>query len=304
MKLGYACINMTLKSQGVSTNRGMKKATFLAKGLPYASQLALENVKDLLTIVQWNVDNGIKAYRMSSDIFPWFSEYEIQTLPDWSQINEILWQTGQLALQNDMRISFHPGRFNILCSPKESVVNNTINELNKHAFVLDMMGLPCNPTHKVNIHIGAAYGDKDKAAADWIRNYHRLSDSAKARLTIENDDRKSLFTTEDLLPISAATSTPIVFDFHHYDCHPGEVDKETALLNALSTWPDSIVPMTHYSSSRKIYEDEKVKDVAHADYLYEQIPHLGQYNFDVMIEAKAKELAVLKYIEDYNLICS
>ena len=69
MNLGYACINMTLsevpKSKRITTNRSMIKKTFLEKGKAYASTLALENVKDLKKILQWNEMNGIKFFRMN-----------------------------------------------------------------------------------------------------------------------------------------------------------------------------------------------------------------------------------------------
>ena len=85
MNLGYACINTTLsdvpKSKRITTNRSMIKKTFQKKGMPYASELALQNVKDLIEILRWNEQNGIKFYRMSSDIFPWMSEYRISDLP-------------------------------------------------------------------------------------------------------------------------------------------------------------------------------------------------------------------------------
>ena len=304
MNLGYACINNTLKQDKITTNRGMIKKTFEERGLSYASELALLNVKDLYKIVEWNTKNGIKVFRMSSDLFPWMSEYDIPTLPDWPEINETLFNIGQLAMQHGMRLSFHPGPFNILCSPREDVVQNTIKELGQHAFILDMMGLPCNQTHKVNIHIGGAYGDKQAAMDRWIHNFQYLSDSAKSRLTIENDDKTGMYAVEDLLYVSEATGVPIVFDFHHYDCHPGTLTKEEALRAALHTWPRNVVPMTHFSSSRKLYEDDKVKNVAHADYIYEEIPYSSIYIFDVVLEAKAKELALVKYLEDYNLIHS
>jgi len=299
MKIGYACINNTLKAEGITTNRGMIKKTFMSKGLPYASELAVQNVRDLYTVMEWNVENGVEAFRISSCLFPWMSEYEITTLKDWPEINEILNDIGQLAIANNMRLSFHPGQFNILCSPKQQVIENTIRELDQHAFILDMMGLPCNQTHKVNIHIGGAYGDKDAAMDRWIENFKRLSDSAKKRLTIENDDKPNMYAVEDLAYVHIRTGVPIVFDFHHHDCHPGQLSKEDALRKALVTWPDGITPMTHFSSSRKLHEDASVKNVAHADYLYSQIPHTEDLEFDVMLEAKAKEAALDKYKKDY-----
>ena len=295
MNIGYACINTELSNQKITTNRGMKKSTFIAKGLSYVSELALANVRDLHKVIQWNVSKDIKVFRISSDLFPWMSEYNFQDLPDWNNILIVLDQIGKLALNSNMRLSFHPGPFNILCSPREDVVNNTINELNKHSLILDLMGLPCNQTHKVNIHIGGAYGDKNSAIERWISNFKKLSLSTKSRLTIENDDKPNMYSVEDLLYVSESTGVPIVFDFHHYDCHPGTMTKEQSLRYSLQTWPSGIVPMTHYSSSKKNYEDSTVKKVAHADYLYDQIPFVNNFIFDVVLEAKAKEQALLKY---------
>lgn len=303
-KLGYACICNTLKEQGITTNRGMIKRTFEAKGIDYCSELALQNVRDLFKIVQWNTRNDIKLFRMSSELFPWMSEYELTDLPDWQKIKNILQAIGKHANENDVRLSFHPGPFNILCSPRQDVVDKTVKELDQHSFILDTMGLEISRRHKVNIHIGGAYGDKVSTINRWIHNFKLLSPSTQQRLTIENDDKPNMYAVEDLVHISVKTGCPIVFDFHHYDCHHGVLSKEDALLTALETWPDNIVPMTHYSSSRKLYEDETAKNVAHADYLYEAIPFTDKYNFYVMLETKMKELALQKYLKDYKLVCN
>ena len=294
---GYACINTELRKDNITTNRSMIKKTFVAKGIPYCSELALQNVRDLFKIVQWNTRNNIKVFRMSSDLFPWISEYELTDLPDWNKILNILKAIGKHANDNKIRLSFHPGPFNILCSPRQDVVDNTIKELNQQCYILDVMGLECSRLHKVNIHIGGAYGDKISAMDRWIENFHKLSSSSKCRLTIENDDRKSLYTVTDLLYVSERTGCPIVFDFHHYDCNPGNLSKEESLKLALSTWDKDITPMTHFSSSRKIYEDSSAKEIAHADYIYEEIPFTDKYNFDVVLETKAKELALQRYLK-------
>ena len=92
MNLGYACINMTLGEQKpkITTNRSMIKKTFLAKGREYAGELSLLNSRDLCEIVKWNVDNGINFFRISSDIFPWASEYNIEDLPQYQKIKTVL----------------------------------------------------------------------------------------------------------------------------------------------------------------------------------------------------------------------
>ena len=301
INLGYACINQTLSKDKITSNRTMIKRTFIAKGIPYCSELALQNTKDLFKIVKWNTRNKINVFRMSSSIFPWMSEYELTDLQDWPEIKNILKAIGKHANDNDVRLSFHPGPFNILCSPKKEVVEKTIKELDQHSFILDTMELEASRRHKINIHIGGAYGDKDAAMNRWCDNFQRLAENTKKRLTLENDDRPSMYAVEDLLHVHSKTNVPIVFDFHHYDCHPGELTKEQALKSALETWPKDIVPLTHFSSSRKIYEDPTVRNIAHADYLYEAIPFTEKYVFDVMLETKAKELGRSRYIKEFAL---
>ena len=100
--LGYACINMHLsnvpKSQRVTTNRSMIKRTFGERGVPYASELALANCRDLLTILKWNHANDIHFFRLSSDLFPWCSEYNLCDLPDFDDICLALQEVGDLML--------------------------------------------------------------------------------------------------------------------------------------------------------------------------------------------------------------
>ena len=114
LTLGYACINMELRKDKIFTNRHMRQKTFEAKGIEYASELNLLNVKDLVKIIQWNIDNGIKVYRMSSDIFTWSSEYEFNQLPDYNEICSILKHAGKLTEETLDRIRKHLKRRNKL----------------------------------------------------------------------------------------------------------------------------------------------------------------------------------------------
>lgn len=100
----------------------MIRRTFLAKGLDYSSSLALQNILDLSAIIEWNAANNIKVFRMTSCLFPWASEYELEQLPDYEAIAAALLRAGDLARLHGQRLSFHPGPFNILSSPKPHVV--------------------------------------------------------------------------------------------------------------------------------------------------------------------------------------
>jgi len=294
MNLGYACINMTLGERGITTNRSMIKKTFMQKGIQYAGELALKNVFDLGAVVQWNIDNNILLYRMSSDIFPWASEYSIESLPQYDEIRDMLRQIGQIATINDVRIGCHPGPFNVLCSPNPTVVQNTIKDLETHAQIFDMMGLSQTPYNKINIHCNGTYGDKIASMQRFCDNFAKLSDSVKSRLTVENDDKASMYTVKDLMYIHERIGIPIVFDYHHHSIHNEGMSERDALAMAVETW-GNIKPVVHYSSSKqKETGNPKDKPQAHADYILEEI---NTYGFDVgiMLECKAKELALLEY---------
>lgn len=297
--LGYACINTKLSAEKITTNRSMIKKTFLQKGMSYASELAFKNCQDLITILKWNDKHNIRLFRISSDMFPWASEYNIEELPDFKEIELLLKEAGNISKQTGQRLTSHPGPFNKLCSDNPRIVSNTIIDLANHGKVFDLIGLSRTPFNKINIHVGGTYGDKEKAAHSFIKNFDSLPDSVKTRLTVENDDRESLFSTIDLYNlIYSKIKIPITFDFHHHlFCNGGQTEEE-ALTLAISTWGD-IKPIVHYSESKADeLKSNKIKPQAHSDFIYKEIK---QYNksIDIMIEAKAKEAALLKYREIY-----
>ena len=300
-QLGYACINMELnslpKSERITTNRTMIRRTFLEKGLEYVSELALQNCLDLEKIIQWNEDNGIKFYRMSSNIFPWNSEYRLEELPDFDEIEKSLKRSGALASKFSQRLTTHPGPFNKLTSPKESVVANTIVDLENHGVIFDIMELPRTPYAKINIHVGAHYNDKPMAVNNFCNNFERLSDSVRSRLTVENDDKPSLYSTKELYEgVYKRIGVPIVFDYHHHKFCDGGQDEEEALLTACMTWGD-VKPVVHYSQSRSVEQnDPKIRDNAHSDSYWTPINLYG-LDLDVMLECKHKEIGLYKMRE-------
>ena len=295
MNLGYACINMSLGKK-VTTNRTMIKRTFLEKGLDYVSDCVIQNVADLERIIEWNEQNGIKMYRMSSDMMPWATEYQFEQLKDWNEIAIILKRCGEKATKYGQRLSFHPGPFNVLVSPKEAVVQNTINDLEVHGRLMDALGLSKTPYNKINIHCNGVYGDKQSAMDRFIDNFKLLSDSVKSRLTIENDDKASMYSVKDLMYIHNAIKIPIVFDYHHHSFNTGDLSERDALALAITTWPKGITPAVHYSESKSLHENNtKIKAQAHSDYIT-TIPNTYDMDVDIMVEAKQKDLAILKFI--------
>jgi UV DNA damage endonuclease len=281
----------------------MIKRTFQSKGIAYASELALINVKALKKIIEWNNTNGISVYRMTSCLFPWMSEYNIFDLPDIDAIADTMSAAGKIAMDAGQRLSFHPGPFNCLASPNKATVDKTIAELDAHALQMDLMGLPASHRAKINIHVGGAYGEHDKAMARFCNNFARLGATTRARLTVENDDKPSMFSTKMLYDgVSKHIGIPIVFDSHHHELGPQDASYHDAFYLARDTWNAvKVKQQCHHSNSKKNYEDNSVRASAHSDWYYTPFENYRQ-PVDVVLECKMKEQALFKYRTDYPCV--
>lgn len=289
MNIGYACINLTLNERGVTTNRGMIKRTWEERGIQYASQLALRNVVGLLAILDWNVAHGIRVFRVTSELFPWASEYRLRDLPDFREIRATLEECGK----RNVRMSTHPGPFNKLAG-EGATLENTIVDLEIHSEIFDLMGLAPSHWNKINIHVGGAYGDKPETIKRFAQNFRLLSSNLQARLTVENDDKPGVFAVKDLVTLHELCGIPIVFDYFHHSLHPEGWNEEQAFLAAYDTW--DVRPVFHYSASRREFEEMTAKKEAHSDWVHGHIPTYGK-EVDVMLETKMKERSLLKYLD-------
>ena len=302
--IGYCCIPMGCnvgkkKKEHITVNRGMVRKTFDAKGLPYVSELVIENLKDTLKVLDYNLSVDIYIYRLSSDSFPWMSEYEFSDLPNFNVIQNLMTKIGDKIKSNNIRCSYHPGPFNVLASENPSVVEKTIKELNKHAELMDMMGLDQTTLYPINIHINTTQPTREQAAQRFVDRFPLLSESCKKRLTLENDDSPNQYSVKILHDlVHTKIGIPIVFDQHHFNYGPQDQTMEEALRLAHSTWSTRV--MTHMSSPKTL-EDNSGKQTAHADYIYEEIKTFG-LDFDTEIEAKAKDLAVIKYRQQFQVL--
>jgi len=293
INVGYCCINTRLRAQDITTSRGMIKRTFEDKGMAYASELAYANAKDLVKILRWNAEHNIKVFRMGSDIFPWASQYKLTDLPRYYEILDELQLAGDIAEHTNQRLSFHPDHFVKLGSAKPEVVVNSIRELELHSTIMDLMGLPKSYHSPINIHVGMNFSQD--VIDRWISAYNKLSDTCKSRLVVENDDKSSGFSVQQLYDnIYKVINVPITFDYFHHEFHPDGLTSENAAWLAASTWPVHITPLFHYSESKLVNENADCNPRAHSDYVYKCIPDFG-LTLDIDLEAKAKEEALLKY---------
>jgi UV DNA damage endonuclease len=221
------------------------------------------------------------------------SEYEIEKLPRFKEIEDLLLECGELSKKNDQRLTFHPGPFVVLASPHEWVRKKARRELEQHSQILDLMGFKPSTWNKINIHIGGAYGDKTLALDRWKRDWELLNESTRARLVVENDDKASMYSVKDLHEnIYSSIGVPITFDSFHHDFCTGGLEKPEAAALAASTWKKD--PVFHHASSMKLHENESSVQTAHSEWIYEELTNWGTGAW-IMVECKAKDLAIFNY---------
>lgn len=294
--IGYACIQ---HSTNLTTGRTCRKATFESRdGLRVCGDKALQNLNDLEKMLMFNIEHNILFMRISS-IFPWGHKYSFSDLPNYKSIVRQAQRCADIISKYNIRITCHPSQYVCLGSPNPNVVVSSIEDLELHARQMDLLGLPRNHWAKINIHMGGAYGDHDTAAQRWCESFNKLSDGAKSRLTVENDDKPNGWSVAMLVPVHEATGCPIVFDSLHFELGPKndpiDLDYNESLELALSTW-DTATPVVHHSESRKVWEDPTTKSArAHTNMYYNAFPNPHNYNIHVMLESKHKECALLDY---------
>jgi len=335
IRYGYACVNMTLTNRPkklggrVTTSRTARKASWYPHNLQLISDKALENAQDLLTYLKWNEEHGITLFRVGSELFPWHDHYELHDLPDYEKIADKLFECGEYAREHGHRLTTHPGPFHVLGSPRQEVVEKSIIGLERHSEMFDLMGYDPSFHNKINIHVAGAYGDREATAKRWIKSWQRLSDSCKSRLVLENDDKASMYSVRHLYElIHKEIGIPITFDYWHHTFCTGDLSEREAFFMARSTWEKhGVTQCTHYSESRRkeqkllienmferngisldnisewpTFEKQykvfsKIKEPAHADYIVNTPNTYDVEDLDIVVEAKAKELAILPVLE-------
>jgi UV DNA damage endonuclease len=296
-RLGYCCINTELRKDRIFCSRSLIKRTFT---IEKASELALQNCKDLLTILKWNNDHHIFVFRISSDIFPRYTcrehGYEFTDLKDHIEIRDILNSCGEFAFNNNMTLSFHPGPFTTLASPNEQSKLGGIREVEYHAILCDLIDQNDILDIPINFHVGGGYnGTFEATGRRFIEVFNSLSDSAKKRICLENDDKGKCWSVQKLFKyVCRETGIPICFDFHHWlFCHEDDADMREDFILAKSTWKGRCMQI-HYSESKN--PDKLIP--AHSDYYTGTLPtyvDITDPNIHIHLECKMKEDALLAY---------
>jgi UV DNA damage endonuclease len=257
--------------------------------LEYISSICKNNAQSLLQSLEFCHDHDIKDFRVNSQILPLKTHphigYRMRDLPHYQKIIETFLNCGEFCYKKDLRTTFHPDQFILLSSPSEDVTRKSVEELQYQAEVAEWINADV-----INIHGGGAYGNKTQALGRLVSRIKTLPRSVRNRLTLENDDR--VYTPKDLLPVCVSTGTPLVYDIHHHRCLPDGLSVEKATELAMQTWNRE--PVFHLSSPLNGWKGKTIN--RHHEYIDpEDFPDCWlNLDITVEVEAKAKELAVLK----------
>lgn len=257
------------------------------------SELCRNNAESLVKALEYCATHGIGAFRILSQILPLKThpefDYRLEELPDGEATYRVFLRAGAIARRHDIRLSFHPDQFIVLNSPREDVVRSSLKDLEYQAEVAEWVGADV-----INVHAGGAYGDKSNALTRLVQAIERLSPAARERLTLENDDRT--FTPSDLLTVCREHGIPLVYDVHHHRVNPDGLSVDEATELAVSTWNRE--PLFHISSPIAGWNGPHPE--RHHDYVDPaDFPDAWLHRpLTVEVEAKAKELAVLRLREE------
>lgn len=270
----------------------------------------------LRAILDYLDDNDIRMYRISSDFAPYLTHPDMPQFH--GQIDECLdelAELGEIAHDYGIRLSFHPSQYVVLNSPDERIAEQSVRDFEWQARVLDIMGQ--GPEGVVVTHVGGVYDDKHAAIQRFIDRFEQLPENVTRRLVLENDE--SSYSVADVLHISGRTGIRVIFDYLHHSCYdPEGLGAREALRYSLDTWPADQTPKIHFSSPRTEMREQKRKSpvtgkmeivylppllTQHSDYVnpFEFSMFMektkGLRDFDVMLEAKSKDLALLRLRE-------
>lgn len=299
IRLGYVAIALNLHnttSSGSVTFTSYNKLSSEEKKLNKLKAVSAANLNNLMKILEYNVQNNIHFYRITSSLIPLATHPEVTNWNYRKLFKVDFKKLGEFILNNEMRVDTHPNEFNVLNSIREEVYESTVRNLWFHVHLFQDMNYAAG---KMVIHIGSSEGGKKAAEERLIKNYSRLPEEISTKLILENDDKT--FTAPEVLSICNRIGVPMVLDVHHERCNnEGEALKEY-IENIFKTWRnEKLPPKVHFSSPREGPKDRKHADFINPDDFISFIELCIPYNidFDIMLEAKMKDIALIKLRED------
>lgn len=288
MAIGYACITVDVPGSKLSGCM-LKNATE-----DNIRRIIKNNLSALDTMLDYNMANGIRLFRISSDIIP-FASHPENTVSWWVDYRDELSMLGDKIKNSCIRVSMHPGQYTVLNSPDSRVVQNAIKDLEYQERFLS--SLKTDGSSKLVLHLGGIYHDKHKAMETFINNYEGLSGGIKQRLVIENDDRN--YNIEDILTVADGIGIPAVFDnLHHLINPPVKVLTDSEWISLCSdTWRSCDGRQKiHYSQQQAGKRPGSHSDTINTEEFLSYYKKLPWKEPDIMLEVKDKNRSAVKCI--------
>lgn len=288
MSIGYACLALGVPGSS------MKSCIMKNADDDLLLSLIGSNLDALGRLISYNAKNGIRMFRISSDLIP-FGSSLAEKLPWQERYSEKLGSIGAEVRRTGMRVSMHPGQYTVLNSTDENIADRAAKDLEYHAKVLD--GLELGPEHKMVLHLGGVYGDKERAKERFVSRYKRLDPAVKRRLVLENDDK--LFDIRDVIETASEAGMPAVYDNLHNAVNPADASRRDVewIEECKETWTGEDGPQkVHYSQQNLGKRPGAHSDSIRIDEFLDYYGEVTRTGTDIMLEVKDKNLSALKCI--------
>lgn len=309
VRFGYVAVSVMVENASPSrtmTATNFKKLEDRGAAIRKLERLALENIHNCLRLLRHNIGHGIHVFRFSSKIIPLLGHEMLRDWDPFPVLAKPFAELGDVVKKHRMRVGFHPDHFTIISTPREEVLRSSIQTLEHHVHMLEAMGL--DEGARMNIHIGGTYGDREQTLQRFHKQFEAMDKRIRSRITLENDDKT--YTALETLEACEALGVPMVLDLHHHIVNNNGESAVSLWPRIAATWrkselvPVELPPKIHISSPKN------EKDVrAHADHV--QLEHVWPFlqevaaitpALDVMIEAKRKDEALFKLMDDLRKV--
>ena len=298
VRFGYVAIAMRLEKVTSSSPVTYKKYSSIdseRERLSLLKKVTQSNLNDLIKILNYNIENDIHFYRLTSKLIPLATHQEVRW--DYSKViqNECQ-KVARLIQEFNMRIDAHPDQFNVLNSVNKSVIESSIKTLQHQLDLFDLFQIRHG---KLVLHVGGKAGGKEAALERFEQTFTKLPSRIQQALILENDDKT--YSANDVLGLCQRLHIPMVLDIHHHRCyHEGEF-LEALVEPIFNTWEgDFWPPKIHVSSPREFETDRRHADFIEVEDMLRFLDLIKPLNqdIDVMIEAKQKDLALHRLVHD------
>ena len=300
VRLGYVAISKTLgkkvTSSSTVTFSNYSKIALPDKKLEKLKSVAASNLKDLETIIKYNIENNIHFYRITSALIPLVTHPEVGYWGHREFLRKDFEYVGKLINDSKMRVDTHPDEFNVINSINPKVVENTKINLLKQAEWFEDFKYDLG---KMVIHVGGATNGKDAGLERFITNFTTFPTEVKSKIIIENDDKT--YTAQETLKLCNELNLPMVLDIHHHNCNNNGENIYELIPKIFLTWENQqLPPKLHFSSPRDGEKDRKHSDFINANDFITFLENIKLLNtdIDIMLECKEKDLALFRLADD------